>query len=113
MLLLAGHACSTPAVTFAERVRKEVEAHTFTFEGGTLQAHGQLRRRRMAAPADLALRRSCVQPPTTRCTSPRNGTQSRRPVRQRRVQRARAGTSMISTRSGAVRREEESPSGHG
>jgi diguanylate cyclase (GGDEF)-like protein len=36
MLLLPGTVLDS-AVTFAERVRKAVEAHTFTFEGGTLQ----------------------------------------------------------------------------
>ena len=35
MLLLPGTALDS-AVTFAERVRKEVEGHTFTFEGGSL-----------------------------------------------------------------------------
>jgi two-component system cell cycle response regulator len=36
MLLLPGTVLDA-AVTFAERVRKQVEAHTFTFDGGTLQ----------------------------------------------------------------------------
>ena len=45
MLLLPGTVLDA-AVTFAERVRKRIEAHTFTFPGGTLHAHGQLRRRR-------------------------------------------------------------------
>jgi len=36
MLLLPGTVLDA-AVTFAERVRKAVEAHTFTFDGGTLQ----------------------------------------------------------------------------
>jgi diguanylate cyclase (GGDEF)-like protein len=36
MLLLPGTVLDA-AVTFAERARKAVEAHTFTFEGGTLQ----------------------------------------------------------------------------
>jgi two-component system cell cycle response regulator len=36
MLLLPGTALDS-AVTFAERVRKEVEGHTFTFEGGSLR----------------------------------------------------------------------------
>ena len=36
MLLLPGTVLDA-AVRFAERVRKEVEAHTFTFQGGTLQ----------------------------------------------------------------------------
>ena len=36
MLLLPGTVLDA-AVTFAERVRKHVEAHTFTFDGGTLQ----------------------------------------------------------------------------
>jgi two-component system cell cycle response regulator len=36
MLLLPGTVLDA-AVTFAERVRKRIEAHTFTFEGGTLQ----------------------------------------------------------------------------
>ncbi len=36
MLLLPGTQADA-AVTFAERVRQAIEAHTFTFEGGTLQ----------------------------------------------------------------------------
>jgi two-component system cell cycle response regulator len=36
MLLLPGTVLDS-AVTFAERVRKEVEGHTFTFEGGSLR----------------------------------------------------------------------------
>jgi two-component system cell cycle response regulator len=36
MLLLSGTVLDA-AVTFAERVRKEVEGHTFTFEGGSLR----------------------------------------------------------------------------
>ncbi|MDB4878860.1 MAG: diguanylate cyclase [Gemmatimonadetes bacterium] len=36
MLLLPGTVLDA-AVTFAERVRKRIEAHTFTFDGGTLQ----------------------------------------------------------------------------
>jgi two-component system cell cycle response regulator len=36
MLLLPGTVLDS-AVTFAERVRKEVEGHTFTFEGGSIQ----------------------------------------------------------------------------
>jgi two-component system cell cycle response regulator len=36
MLLLPGTVLDA-AVTFAERVRKAVEAHTFSFDGGTLQ----------------------------------------------------------------------------
>jgi two-component system cell cycle response regulator len=36
MLLLPGTVLDA-AVTFAERVRKTIEAHTFTFDGGTLQ----------------------------------------------------------------------------
>jgi diguanylate cyclase (GGDEF)-like protein len=36
MLLLSGTVLDA-AVTFSERVRKRVEAHTFTFDGGTLQ----------------------------------------------------------------------------
>jgi diguanylate cyclase (GGDEF)-like protein len=36
MLLLPGTVLDA-AVTFAERVRKQIEAHTFTFDGGTLQ----------------------------------------------------------------------------
>ena len=36
LLLLPGAQLDS-AVTFAERVRKEVEAHTFTFDGGTLR----------------------------------------------------------------------------
>ena len=36
MLLLPGTVLDS-AVTFAERVRKAVEAHTFSFDGGTLQ----------------------------------------------------------------------------
>lgn len=36
MLLLPGTVLDA-AVTFAERVRKEVEARTFTFDGGTLK----------------------------------------------------------------------------
>jgi two-component system cell cycle response regulator len=36
MLLLPGTVLDA-AVTFAERVRKHIEAHTFTFDGGTLQ----------------------------------------------------------------------------
>jgi len=36
MLLLPG-TVPDAAVTFAERVRKRIEAHTFTFDGGTLQ----------------------------------------------------------------------------
>jgi two-component system, cell cycle response regulator len=36
ILLLTGTVLDA-AVTFAERVRKAIEAHTFTFEGGTLQ----------------------------------------------------------------------------
>jgi two-component system, cell cycle response regulator len=36
MLLLPGTVLDA-AVTFAERVRKEVEAHTFTFDGGTIK----------------------------------------------------------------------------
>jgi diguanylate cyclase (GGDEF)-like protein len=36
MLLLPGTVLDA-AVTFAERVRKRIEAHTFTFEGGSLQ----------------------------------------------------------------------------
>ncbi|HEY4217453.1 MAG TPA: diguanylate cyclase [Gemmatimonadaceae bacterium] len=37
MLLLAGTVLDA-AVTFAERVRKEIEAHTFTFDGGSLRS---------------------------------------------------------------------------
>jgi diguanylate cyclase (GGDEF)-like protein len=36
MLLLAGTGLDA-AVTFAERVRKQVEAHTFTFQGGSIR----------------------------------------------------------------------------
>ena len=36
MLLLPGTVLDA-AVTFAERVRKQIEAHTFTFEGGSIQ----------------------------------------------------------------------------
>ena len=36
MLLLPGTVLDA-AVTFAERVRKRIEANTFTFDGGTLQ----------------------------------------------------------------------------
>src|ERR1043166_4481367 len=36
MLLLPGTVLDA-AVTFAERVRKNIESHTFTFEGGSLQ----------------------------------------------------------------------------
>jgi diguanylate cyclase (GGDEF)-like protein len=36
MLLLPGTVLDA-AVTFAERVRKRIERHTFTFDGGTLQ----------------------------------------------------------------------------
>jgi predicted signal transduction protein with EAL and GGDEF domain len=35
MLLLPGTVLDA-AVTFAERVRKEIESHTFTFEGGSI-----------------------------------------------------------------------------
>src|SRR5690349_19693078 len=38
MLLLSGTVLDA-AVTFSERVRKRVEAHTFTFDGGTLIHH--------------------------------------------------------------------------
>ena len=36
MMLLAGTVLD-PAITFAERVRKQVEGHTFTFNGGSIQ----------------------------------------------------------------------------
>jgi diguanylate cyclase (GGDEF)-like protein len=39
MLLLPGAQIDS-AVTFAERVRRAIEAHTFTFDGGTLQRTG-------------------------------------------------------------------------
>jgi diguanylate cyclase (GGDEF)-like protein len=36
MLLLPGTVID-PAITFADRVRKAIEAHTFTFDGGSIQ----------------------------------------------------------------------------
>ena len=70
MLLLPGTVLDA-AVTFAERVRKQVEAHTFTFDGHVDSPHGELRRFRVAAPAHRRTAMGWCARPTMRCTSPR------------------------------------------
>ena len=87
MLLLPGTVLDA-AVTFAERVRKTVEAHTFTFDGRHAQAHGELRRRRLAAPADRRQRRARAHGRRRALRRQGDRAQPGHPLRQRRVQRA-------------------------
>ena len=88
LLLLPGTVLDS-AVTFAERLRQRVEEHTFSYEGGTLKRTVSLRCGFMAASPQIEGARSDAQG-GRRCAvcCKGNGTQSRRALRQRRVQRA-------------------------
>ena len=87
MLLLPGTVLDA-AVTFAERVRKRIEAHTFTFPGGTLRRTASFGVSGWPHPRDQGLRLAGARGRRRAVRREGDGTQPRRPLRRARVQRA-------------------------